>query len=383
MSGPLTSSETTSGTEGAQPLERIAAPAGPAVPGRRPFRLGPAISGVWRPRFLLVALIGAVLALFALAADVGRGDYPISIIDVLQVLAGGGDDSQRFIVMDLRLPRALTGVLVGAALGLSGAITAAIARNALATPDILGITQGASAAAVAVILLGGSGGVVGSLGTQLGLPLAALAGGLGTAVLIYLLAYRRGIDGYRLVLVGIGVNAILASLVSYMLIKAQVEEAARAQVWMTGSLNGRGWEHVRPVAVALAILVPLALILVFVLGALQYSDETVRGLGIRLNVARTALLLCAVALAAIATACAGPIGFVAFVAPQAAVRVTGGSRPPLLASATFGAALVVASDVVARTMLGDLELPVGIVTSAIGAPFLLYLLARNSRRARL
>lgn len=356
--------------------------AGPAVPGRAPFRWGP-LSGVWRPRFLFVAFLGALLALFALAADVGRGDYPISVVDVLQVLAGGGDASQRFIVIDLRLPRALTGVLVGAALGLSGAITAAIARNALATPDILGITQGASAAAVAVILLGGSGGVVGSVGTQLGLPLAALAGGLGTAVLIYLLAYRRGIDGYRLVLVGIGVNAILASLVSSMLIKAKVEDAARAQVWMTGSLNGRGWEHVRPVAVALAVLVPLALILVFVLGALQYSDETVRGLGIRLNVARTALLLCAVALAAVATACAGPIGFVAFVAPQAAVRVTGGSRPPLLASATFGAALVVASDVVARTMLGDFELPVGIVTSAIGAPFLLYLLARNSRRARL
>ncbi len=368
---------TTSATEPA------ATPSGPPVPGRTPFRLGPALSGVWRPRFLIVALLGAVLALFALAADIGRGDYPISIIDVLQVLAGGGDEQQRFIVIDLRLPRALTGVLVGAALGLSGAVTASIARNALATPDILGVTAGASAAAVAVILLGGTGGVIGSLGTQVGLPLAALGGGLATAVIIYLLAYRRGIDGYRLVLVGIGVNAVLLSLVNYLLIKARIEEAARAQVWLTGSLNGRGWEHVRPVALALAILVPITLILVFVLGALQYSDDTVRGLGIRLNWARTALLLCAVALAAIATACAGPIGFVAFVAPQAAIRVTGGSRPPLLASATFGAALVVASDVVARTMLGDLELPVGIVTSAIGAPFLLYLLAKNTRRERL
>lgn len=365
------------------PVSEPAPTTGPAVPGRRPFRLGPALSGVWRPRFLIIGLIGAVLALLAMAGDIGRGDYPISVLDVLRVLAGGGDDQQRFIVMELRLPRALTGVLVGAALGLSGAITAAIARNALATPDILGITQGASAAAVAVILLGGTGGVIGSVGNQLGLPLAALAGGIATATLIYLLAYRRGIDGYRLVLVGIGVNAVLLSLTNYMLIKARVEDAARAQVWMTGSLNGRGWEHVRPVALALAILVPVALILVFVLGALQYSDETVRGLGVRLNLARTSLLITAVALAAIATACAGPIGFVAFVAPQAAIRVTGGSRPPLLASATFGAALVVASDVIARTMLGDLELPVGIVTSAIGAPFLLYLLAVNTRRARL
>lgn len=358
-------------------------PPGPAVPGRKPFRLGASISGVWRPRFLLVALLGAVLALLALAADVGRGDYPISILDVLKVLVGGGDDQQRFIVMDLRLPRALTGVLVGAALGLSGAVTASIARNALATPDILGITEGASAAAVVVILLGGNGGVVGSLGTQLGLPLAALCGGLLTAVFIYLLAYRRGIDGYRLVLVGIGVSAILASLTDYLLIRARVEEAARAEVWMTGSLNGRGWEHVRPVALALFILVPITLVLIFVLGALQYSDDTVKGLGVRLNLARTSLLLCAVGLAAIATACAGPIGFVAFVAPQAAIRVTGGSRPPLLASATFGAALVVASDVIARTMLGDLELPVGIVTSAIGAPVLLYLLAADSRKVRL
>ncbi len=332
---------------------------------------------------MLVALAGLVLTVLAMALNLGRGDYPIGLLEVARVLLGGGDEQQRFIVLELRMPRALAGALVGAALGLSGAITQAIARNALASPDILGITTGASAAAVAVIVLGGSGGFIGGVAANVGLPMAALAGGLTTAVVIYALAYRRGIDGYRLILVGIAVNSVLLSAVSYLLIKAEITDAARATVWLTGSLNGRGWEHVRPVALALVILVPIALVLVFVLGALQYGDDTARALGVRVNLARTALLLVAVGLAAVATSSAGPIGFVAFVAPQAALRLARTSRPPMLAATTLGAALTVGADVVARTMLGSVELPVGILTSIVGAPFLLYLLARGSRKVRL
>ncbi|MGQ0626122.1 MAG: FecCD family ABC transporter permease [Sporichthyaceae bacterium] len=331
----------------------------------------------------MVTILGAALAVLAMAANIGRGEFPIAITEVLSVLAGGGSEEQRFIVIDLRLPRALTGVLVGAALGISGAITSSIARNALATPDILGITAGASLAAVLIIVLGGTNGVVAGVAANVGLPMAALIGGLLTAVLIYALAYRRGIDGYRLVLVGIGVNAVLFSIVTYLTVRARIEDAAEAEIWLTGSLNNRGWEHVRPVALALAVLVPLALVLTFVLGALQFGDDTARGLGVRVNLARSGLLIAAVGLAAVATASGGPIGFVAFVAPQVAVRLTGGSRPPLLASAALGAALTVGADVVARTMLGDVELPVGIITSAVGAPFLIYLLARNARQSAL
>jgi iron complex transport system permease protein len=359
------------GTAPARPPGRVA--------GRPPIRVG-RLSGVWRARMVAVVLAGLVLVVLAAAANIGRGDFPISLGEVLTVLAGGGDGAQRFIVLELRLPRTLTGILVGAALGISGAITQAVARNPLASPDILGVTAGAGAAAVAVIVLGGGSGAAVGLLARAGLPVAALVGGLGTAALVYLLAYRRGIDGYRLVLVGVGIGAVAAALTSWLLVLAETNDAARATVWLTGSLNARGWEHAVPVGLALAVLVPVALLLAFGLGALQFGDDTARGLGVRVDRTRAALVLVAVALAAVATAGAGPIGFVALVVPQICLRLVGSARPPLLASAVYGALLTVVADLLARTALG-VELPVGIVTAVLGAPYLLYLLARHDRGA--
>jgi iron complex transport system permease protein len=348
------------------------------VAGRPPVRVG-RLSGVWRPRMITVTVIGLVLVVLVAAANIGRGDFPISIGEVLRVLVGGGQDAQKFIVLELRLPRTLTGILVGAALGLSGAITQAIARNPLASPDFLGVTAGASTAAVVVIVIGGSYGTLGAAISGVALPIAALAGGLVSAVLVYALAWRRGIEGYRLVLVGIGINYVCIALTSWLLIIAQVYDAARAAVWLTGSLNGRGWEHVVPVALALAVLVPIALILAFGLGVLQFSDDTARGLGMRVDRARTVLIIVAVALAAVATSSAGPIVFVALVVPQICQRLVGAARPPLLASAVYGGLLTVTADLLARTVLGA-ELPVGVVTAILGAPYLLYLLARRNRK---
>ncbi|MGH4024978.1 MAG: FecCD family ABC transporter permease [Pseudonocardiaceae bacterium] len=346
------------------------------VAGRPPLRVG-RVSGVWRPRMVLVTLLASAALVLVVALNIGLGEFPIPLGDVLEVLTGSGTRAEQFIVLELRLPRSLTGVLVGAALGLSGAITQAVARNPLASPDILGVTAGASAAAVAMIVLG----TVASVGVLLGgyaLPVAALAGGLGVAVLVYILAWNRGIEGYRLVLVGIGIQAAALSLTQWLIVVAKIDEAARATVWLTGSLNGRGWEHVVPVALALAVLVPIALLLTFGLGVLQFSDDTARGLGIRLNWARSALILTAVGLAAVATSSAGPILFVALVVPQIAQRLVGAARPPLLTAAVCGGLLTVGSDLIARTVLGS-ELPVGIVTAALGAPFLLYLLIRDNR----
>lgn len=327
---------------------------------------------------IAVTLVGIGLVVLAAAANIGRGDFPISLGEVLAVLFGGGDSTQQFIVLELRLPRTLTGVLVGAALGLSGAITQAVARNPLASPDILGVTAGASAAAVIVIVLGGSNGAIIGFLASVGLPVAALLGGLSAGALVYALAYRRGIEGYRLVLVGVGIGAVAMSITSWLLVVAEVYEAARAIVWLTGSLNARGWEHVVPVGLALAVLVPIALLLAFGLGVLQFGDDTARGLGMRINRARAALILVAVGLAAVATSSAGPIVFVALVVPQICQRLVGAARPPLLASAVYGALLTVGADLIARTALGA-ELPVGIVTAIIGAPYLLYLLARRNR----
>lgn len=346
------------------------------VPGRPPLRLG-RLSGVWRPRLIAVTLVGLGLLGVVAAVNIGRGDFPISVGEVVAVLFGGGDRAERYVVLELRMPRTLTGILVGAALGLSGAITQVVARNPLASPDILGVTAGGSAAAVIVIVLGGSGVASGS-SASIGLPVASLIGGLGTAALVYLLAYRRGIDGYRLVLVGVGIGAVAAAITNWLLVVADIYEATRATVWLTGSLYARGWEHVVPVGIALLVLTPVALLLAFPMGALHLGDDTARGLGVRLNGVRSALILVAVALAAVATSGAGPIAFVALVVPQICQRLVGTAGPPLLPSAVYGALLTVAADLLARTAL-DVELPVGVVTAILGAPYLLYLLARRNR----
>lgn len=347
------------------------------VEGRTALRVGP-VSGVWRPRLIGVTLVGLGLAVVALALNVGRGDFDVPVGDVLDVLAGGGERAQRFVVMELRLPRALTAVLVGAALGIAGALTQTIARNPLASPDVLGVTAGASAAAVLLIVLGSTWAPIEAFSRTVGLPLAALIGGIAAAAAVYGLAWRRGIEGNRLVLVGVGISAVGYAVIDWLLTRAELTDAARATVWLTGSLNARGWEHVVPVGIALAALVPLALLLGFGLGALQLGDDTARGLGLRVDLLRAVLVLLAVGLAAVATASAGPIAFVALVVPQICMRLAGTARPPLLASAVFGALLLLVADLIGRTVLTH-ELPVGIVTAVLGAPYLLYLLTRGVR----
>lgn len=346
------------------------------VPGRTPFRVGP-VSGVWRPRAVAVPALLLVTGVLLLAAGVGRGDYPLSIAQVLSVLAGGGDPTERLVVLEFRLPRALTGALVGLALGIAGAITQSVARNPLASPDVLGITAGASAGAVALIVLGSGAG--GGLLALLGLPLSALLGGLAAAVAVYVLAWRQGIEGFRLVLVGIGVGAVLTSLTSYLLIRAELTSAVQAAVWLAGSLNGRGWEHVVPVAVAVALVGAFALSSAHTLAALRFGEDTARALGVRLQLRTALLVLAAVGLAAVATAAAGPIAFVAFVSPQIALRLVHSAGPPLLAGGLVGAVMVLGSDLVARTIL-PVELPVGVVTAAIGAPYLIHLLVQRNRK---
>ncbi|MGO4202231.1 FecCD family ABC transporter permease [Rhodococcus sp. TAF43] len=349
-----------------------------AVPSRPAFRLGP-ISLVLRPYMIVVNVVLAVALFLLVCVGIGRGDFPLSVPEVTNVLFGGGSKVQRFIVMDLRLPRALTAVLIGVALGISGAITQSIARNSLASPDILGITSGASAAAVALIVLGGGGGSFVGLFATLGIPLAALVGGLLTATVIYLLAWRQGVEGYRLILIGIGINAMLIAVTGWLLISADINDVSRAKVWLNGSLNGAGWGQVWPVAIALAVIGGWAIIAAFTLGALRLGDDNARSLGVRQQSEQAKLLFASVILAAIATAAAGPVGFVALAAPQVAMRLVRSAGPPILASALTGAVLVVGSDIIARTVL-PVELPVGIVTSALGGPFLLYLLVRNNRK---
>jgi iron complex transport system permease protein len=315
-----------------------------------------------------VALAGAV-AVFVWGLTVG--DFPLPVSEVVATLLGGGEGGGDFIVRTLRLPRGLTGLLVGAAFGLSGAIFQCIARNPLASPDIIGVNGGAALAAVFAIVVADKGGTT--------LTLAALGGASAASIAVYALSWRNGVTGYRLVLVGIGVTAVLTAGVSYLLTQAQIFEAQQAVVWLTGSLNGRTWDDVRPVAWALALLIPVTAWLGRHLRLLELGDDTARALGVPVERARGGLILASVALAAVATASAGPIGFVALVAPQIARRLVRDGSIALLPSAAVGSLLLVAADLVGRRVFAPTELPVGLVTAVLGAPYLLVLLARANR----
>jgi len=318
-----------------------------------------------------IVLLLAVFVLFCVSISIG--DFPVRLADVMPAVFGKGEGRVPYIVQTLRLPRALTAIMVGAALGFSGAIFQSLARNPLASPDIIGIDQGASAAAVVIIIvIGGSYAFV---------AVGALVGGLVTATAIYLLAYRRGLSSYRLVLVGIGISAMLAAVTDYLMTRAEITDAARATVWLTGSLNNRGWEHVRPLLVTSAVLFPVVIVLARGLRALQLGDDAAKGLGVPVERTRGALIAVAVALAAISTAAAGPITFVAFVSAPIARRLV---RQPvtLVPAALFGSAMLLGSDIVARRLFAPTELPVGVITGVIGAPYLLFLLARANKVGR-
>ncbi|WP_370949584.1 FecCD family ABC transporter permease [Amycolatopsis sp. cg5] len=325
-------------------------------------------AGTIRARPVAVTGLGLIALVLLAAVNLGFGSFHLGLTDVLGVLVGAGDPADELVVLDLRMPRTLTGALVGGALAVAGAITQSIFRNPLASPDVAGVTAGASVGAVFAVTFGAGAAV----------PGAALAGGLLTALVVYLLSWdRRGHGlGLRLVLVGIGVNAALVAVATWLLTIANIGEASRAVIWLTGSLNARGWENVVPVAIASAVLVPAALAGTSTLGVLRFDDDVAKGLGLRLSTARGGLLLIAVALAAVATSAAGPIPFVALVVPQIAHRLARGARPPLAATYVLGAAVTVGADTVSRLLSDTAVLPVGLVTAALGAPFLIYLLVR-------
>jgi iron complex transport system permease protein len=334
-----------------------------------------------RPRVAAIVLVLTLVGFGGLLASVSLGTYAIPVGEVLGAVLGTGDGSADLIIHQLRLPRALTALLVGAAFGLAGAVFQAVTRNPLASPDLIGIAAGSGAGAVGAILIGGV--TAAGAGTFGAVPLGALAGALLTSAAIYLLAYRDGtITGYRFVLVGIAANGALAALTRWMLARADIDQASRAMVWLTGSLNGRGYEHVQWAGLALVLLLPLTLALARPYQLLQYDDDTARSLGIPLRHTRIALLILATCLTALATSAAGPIAFIALGAPQIARRLAGTAGIPLIMSALTGAVLLILADLAARLVLAPTELPVGVLTGAVGAPYLLLLLARTNRAGK-
>ncbi|MDQ0376261.1 FecCD family ABC transporter permease [Amycolatopsis thermophila] len=326
-----------------------------------------------RTAVVTLVLAAAVLAVFLLALSIG--DFPIALPDVVRTLFGNGTVRDNYIVLRLRLPRALAGLLAGFAFGLSGALFQRVLRNPLASPDVIGVTAGSSLAAVLCLITFGVTGAI--------VPAAALVGGLVTSVLIYALAWRRGVTGHRLVLVGIGVAALAASAMSYFLTRSDVRIATQALVWITGSFARVSWTEVRMAAVFLVVLVPAALLLGRALSVLQLGDDAAKGLGLRVERVRLGLLALAAELCGVATSVGGPIAFVALVSGPIATRVLRTGRPGLLPSALVGALITLLADFAAQHLLsGTHQLPVGVVTGAVGAPYLLFLLATANRGGR-
>ncbi|MFF1422290.1 FecCD family ABC transporter permease [Streptomyces sp. NPDC058280] len=326
-------------------------------------------------RSALVVLVLAVAALAAGVVLIGSGDYPMSPGDVVTALAGNGTPGQEFIVQELRLPRVLVGLLVGAALGVGGAVFQSMTRNPLGSPDVIGFGQGATVGALSVIVLfhGGPVAVAGG----------AVVGGVVTGVGVYVLAWKRGVHGYRLVLIGIGAAAMLTAANHYLITKADLIDATRAVLWMTGSLDGRDWAQVWPLLAVCAVLVPLALGYGRPLRMLEMGDDAAYALGVRVERTRVVLMASAVLLVAVATAAAGPISFVALSAPQLARRLTRTPGPNLGPAAVMGAVLLLVADWVATSAFGDRQLPVGVVTGVLGGCYLLWLLVTERKAGRI
>lgn len=321
-----------------------------------------------RRRALTGALAAAAIALFGACLMIGNTFYDLG--DVTRVVLGQDVPGASFTVGQLRLPRACLGVLAGVCFGLGGMTFQTMLRNPLASPDIIGISSGASAAAVfAIVTLSVSETTVSVL---------AISAALATALAIYALAYKDGVAGARLILIGIGMAAMLDSIVAYVIIRAAAWDLQTAMRWLTGSINGTSWNEVWPVALAVAVLAPVLLGQARSLMLMQHGDDTAAALGVRVERSRVIAIVTAVALIAFATAAAGPIAFVAFLAGPIAARIVGPGGSLMVPAALVGAVLVLGADLLGQTAFGT-RYPVGVITGALGAPYLVYLLVRANR----
>ncbi|SEA03912.1 FecCD family ABC transporter permease [Marinobacterium iners] len=336
----------------------------------RVWRAGP-WSILLRPRVLLVNLSLSILVCATALLLLTSGRFELSIGDISQILLQQeSGHTASHIVLNIRLPRTLTAVFAGAALGISGAIFQSISRNALGSPDIIGFTTGAASGAIAhLIFLEPS---------TVGVALATITGGLFTAVLVYLLTLRHGrIGSERLVLIGIGTGTTLAALNGLMLVKGDLDSAVMANLWLAGSLNARNWTHALMPLFGVLLLLPLILLSARRLSLIEMGDDLASQLGVSVERTRMLMTLYGVLLAALATAATGPIAFIALAAPQLAIRLTGAQELPVCGAATMGAALLVLADLLTQSIPISLTLPIGRMAAIIGGLYLLWLLSRR------
>ena len=342
------------------------------------------LSIFFNARLILLSVLVSALAAGAFALNIAHGDYPLNIADVVRILAGNGTRIEHKVVFELRMGRAVTALAVGAALGCAGALTQSVARNPLVSPDVLGLTEGASLAVVMTIGFAGLDATRISKGADtllstVGIPLVAIAGALITAALIWFIAGSSRAHTMQLVLIGVGAAMFLNAAIVWIMAETDLERSTQAKVWLTGSLNGRDWGNAWPVVGCVLVVCAGAGWLAFRLSALALGEQTAHVLGVNVKLATMIQLLCAVVLSAVAVSAAGPIAFIAFVTPHIARFAAQTATPPFILSALLGGLLVSAADYLARVVL-PWELPVGVVTAVCGAPALLYFIIRTYRK---
>ncbi|WP_211829121.1 FecCD family ABC transporter permease [Kistimonas asteriae] len=316
----------------------------------------------------LLLLATATLAILAMAA----GSMTIHPVRVIQTLLGQGTQTEQLIIQQFRMPRMLMALLVGTGLGIAGAILQGLMRNPLASPDVLGVTDGASVVAVFALT------VFAGLFNIIWLPAFVFAGGLVTVLAIYAMAWKGGVAPRRMILIGIGLGALLSAARTVVMIQSPIQNTAQAQVWLNGSLNAANWQQVQILSSWYLLLLPLLVLAMRSLSAQTLGDDLAKSLGSRLNRERFGLIMLSTALATAGVAFCGSIGFVGLMAPHIARRLLG-NMPELHlpGSALVGALLVLGSDLAGRIVLAPMEVPVGIFTALIGAPYFIYLLVNK------
>jgi iron complex transport system permease protein len=337
----------------------------------------PTISFRLDRRVPLMLLCLAGVTVVAMVMNISRGEYPISPLDIVKTVFGidTGNPDHAFVIHNLRLPRTLVAFMVGVALAISGTIFQSITRNPLADPGIIGINAGASLVAVAVIILFPSAPIY-------TLPISAFAGALLMATLIYSLAWNKGSSPLLFILMGVGLSAIASAFTSLMITFGEIYSVTDALVWLAGSVYGRTWEQVLALLPWLIVFVPMALILTRHLNALNLGDDVAKSLGSRVEWQRGLLVLVGVALAGASVATAGNISFVGLIAPHIGRQLVGPNHQGLIPTAALlGGMLVVVADLLGRTLFAPIEIPCGVVTAAVGAPYFLYLLIRNRKKS--
>ncbi len=334
---------------------------------------GPWYSVRLTSRSLIVNVVLTILVMGLSLLSLASGDIQLSAAQVFSALAGDGTAVDSLVVNTFRLPRVAAAIVVGIAFAVSGALMQSLTRNPLGSPDILGINAGAAFGALMSIVV--------FRDVTLGMPIAGLMGALVAACLCAVLSVGGGVG--RLILVGIGLNFVLTAGVDMMMRRADTIQAAQATLWLTGSLNDASFTSMQPAIIGLAFFLPVALWVAPDLDRLALGDDLARGLGVRALLVRWLTMLSAVGLAALAVTTAGPVAFIAFLAGPIARGLIGSPNASVMTSALAGATIMLGADLLSRVAFQPVVLPVGVTTALLGAPYLMWVLARHARKGDL